>query len=599
MYPDGDGAYTLEHPADLKHGDYSTNVAMVFFAALRKDSKKSTGSDNIQISGTYKAGQFEWKSPRECAESIVEKMKEKQPWYVQTIEVAGAGFINFHLSKEFFIQETAKILSQKNLFGKTQQFSNQTWAIEYASPNPNKAMHLGHLRNVLTGVSLCRILEANGATVIREMVDNNRGIAIAKLMWGYLVSARKDGTRVTDISYWSEHQDEWLTPEDMHVRSDRFVDELYVQGATEAENSETEKEVRDLVVRWENKDAVVWKLWEKVLSYAYAGQKETLARLGATFDYVWHEHEHYQKGKDFVTKGLSEGVFKQLPDGAVITDLSAYNLSDTVVVKKDGTALYLTQDLALTDLKKKKHAADKMIWIIGPEQSLAMQQLFAICEQLGIGKKQEFLHVTYGYMSIKGEGKMSSRKGNVMYLDDVIDEAKEKTQLIMQDRIPAEQLSETAEMIAHSAIAFGILKAGRLTDMAFDLNDALRLEGDTGPYLEYSAVRAASLVQKAKKEGFGEYTFSPVDAYLTSSLERNLYRFPEVVERAGAELMPSTIANYLIEIAANFNSFYGNQQIIDPSDKETSLYRVALTEAFRTVMENGLDLLGIRVPTRM
>ena len=269
------------------------------------------------------------------------------------------------------------------------------------------------------------------------------------------------------------------------------------------------------------------------------------------------------------------------------------------MVKKDGTALYLTQDLALTDLKKKKHHADKMIWIIGPEQSLAMQQLFAICEQLGVGKREEFMHVAYGYMSIKGEGKMSSRKGNVMYLDEVIDEAKEKTSEIMRDRIPAEALSDTAEIIAHSAIAFGILKAGRLTDMAFDLADALRLEGDTGPYLEYSTVRATSLVQKAKKEGFSDYTFAPAETYETSSLERNLYRYPEVVERAGAELLPSTIANYLIEISANFNSFYGSQQIIDASDRETSLYRIALTDAFRVVMENGLGLLGIRVPERM
>ena len=356
---------------------------------------------------------------------------------------------------------------------------------------------------------------------------------------------------------------------------------------------------RDLVVRWEAKDAVVWKLWEKVLSYAYDGQKKTLARLGATFDFVWHEHEHYQTGKDYVEKGLKEGVFKKLEDGAILSNLESMGLTDTVVVKKDGTALYITQDLALTDLKKKKHKADKMLWIIGPEQALAMNQLFAICEQLGVGKREEFMHVPYGYMSIKGEGKMSSRKGNVMYLDDVIDEAKEKIAAIMAERIPAEELSKAAETIAHAAIAFGILKAGRMTDMAFDLSEALRLEGDTGPYLDYSAVRAMSVVEKAKKEGLTEFNFSPSEGYAVSNLERILYRFPEVVERAGADLSPSTIANFLIELAANFNAFYASGQIIDMGDANTSLYKVALAEAFAATMKNGLYLLGIDVPERM
>lgn len=567
-------AAVLEHPAELAHGDYSTNVSLAYAKAAGKN-------------------------PRALAEEIVAELLKEKPAGVEAVDIAGPGFINFRLSKEFFVQATKDILSQKENFGKTKQFAGQVWAIEYASPNPNKAMHLGHLRNVLTGVSLCRIVEANGAKVIREMVDNNRGIAIAKLMWGYLVSAKKDGGRVTDILYWSNHQDEWFGPEDMGMRPDRFVDELYVKGATEAENPETEKSVRDLVVRWEAKDAVVWKLWEKVLSYAYEGQKKTLARLGATFDYVWHEHEHYQEGKDFVSKGLAAGVFKKLDDGAVLSNLEGMGLTDTVVVKKDGTALYITQDLALTDLKKKKHKADKMLWIIGPEQSLAMAQLFAICEQLGVGKREEFMHVPYGYMSIKGEGKMSSRKGNVMYLDDVIDEAKEKIEAVMADRISGDALSSTAEIIAHSAIAFGILKAGRMTDMAFDLSDALRLEGDTGPYLDYSAVRALSVVEKAKKEGLADFNFAPGESYAVSNLEKNLYRFPEVVERAGAELSPSTIANYLIELAANFNSFYASGQIIDMSDRNASLYKVALTEAFALAMRNGLYLLGIDVPEKM
>jgi arginyl-tRNA synthetase len=564
---------TLEHPAEITHGDYSTNVALAY--------AKQAGMN-----------------PRALAEKIVATISSNMPEQIASVEIAGPGFINFKLSNAFFASATRDILSATTAFGKGAQFAQQTWAIEYASPNPNKAMHLGHLRNVLVGVSLCRIVEANGAKVIREMVDNNRGIAIAKLMWGYLVAARKDGTRVPDITYWAAHKDEWQTPADLGVRSDRFVDELYVKGATEAENPENEKEIRDLVVRWEAKDAVVWELWKHVLGYAYAGQKQTLARLGATFDFVWHEHEHYQSGKDFVEEGLAKGVFKKLDDGAILSNLEGMGLTDTVVVKKDGTALYITQDLALTDLKKKKHNADKMLWIIGPEQALAMAQLFAICEQLGVGKRSEFMHVAYGYMSIKGEGKMSSRKGNVIYLDDVIDEAKENITTLMHERVPADALDATAEQIAHAAIAFGILKAGRLTDMAFDLSEALRLEGDTGPYLQYSAVRAGSLVAKAAVSGISAIAKQPV-GWQTTDLERHLYRFPEIVARAGADLAPSAIATYLIELAALFNSFYGQGLIIDKNDIPTSAYKVALTSAFRTVMENGLRLLGISVPEKM
>ncbi len=567
--PDG---IVLEHPAELAHGDYSTSAALAYAKAAQTN-------------------------PRALAEKIVAEISKNVVPEIESITIAGPGFINFHLSKKFFTDSVVDILAHKESYGKTNQFQNQVWAIEYASPNPNKAMHLGHLRNVLTGVSLCAILEANGAKVIREMVDNNRGIAIAKLMWGYLVSAKKDGTRVTDIAYWAEHESEWNTPEEAGMRPDRFVDELYVKGATECENPENETAVRDLVVRWENKDATVWKLWEKVLSYAYAGQKKTLARLGAKFDFVWHEHEHYEEGKKFVETGLSQGVFKKLEDGAILSDLESMGLTDTVVVKKDGTALYITQDLALTDMKKKKHNASKMIWIIGPEQSLAMQQLFAICEQLGIGKRAEFLHVPYGYMSIKGEGKMSSRTGNVIYLDDVIDEAKEKIIALMRDRIDASMLESTGEMLAHSAIAFGILKAGRMTDIAFDLSDALRLEGDTGPYLEYSTVRAGSVVEKGKKE-IADFDGTVPDGWQTTDLEKYLYRFPEIVSRAGAELAPSAIATYLIELSALFNAFYGKEQIVNAEDS-TSPYKLALTEAFRTTMKNGLSLLGIETPEKM
>lgn len=573
---------SLEHPAELSHGDYSTNAALRYAKELKKP-------------------------PKEIAEVIVRYIVPQQISLIAKIEVAGTGFVNFHLSKEFFAEQVKEILEKKDGFGKTSQFKNQNWAIEYASPNPNKAMHLGHLRNVLTGIALCRLLEANGARVIREMVDNNRGIAIAKLMWGYLVSAKKDGTRTEDILYWSEHQYEWQTPQDVDMSPDRFIDELYVRGATEYENPKIEAKVRDLVVRWEAKDPFVWKLWEKVLSYAYAGQKKTLNRLGATFDYVWHEHEHYEEGKRYVKEGLQHGVFKKLDDGAILTNLSAYNLTDTVVVKKDGTSLYITQDIALTSLKRQKHQADKMIWIIGPEQSLAMKQLFAVCEQLGIGKRSEFIHISYGYVSLKGVGKMSSRKGNVIYIDDVIYEAKKRVLKLMEDRILG-NIEIISEQIALAAIAFDILKSSRTADTAFDFDQALRLEGDTGPYLQYSYARARSVMQKATSSVPTKSVGTPPSREEMSEtppwkggegdvLLRLLYRFPEVVLRAGREYAPHYIASFLIELAGAFNSWYAKERILDAGDETP--YRLAQTAAFAQVMKNGLWLLGITAPEEM
>jgi arginyl-tRNA synthetase len=564
-------SFAIEHPDDVAHGDYAVNVAMV----LAKQAKLN---------------------PRECATKIVSELERTLPSTISKVEIAGPGFINLYLSSRYFVDAVSEVLKGGKGYGKNMQFSKDVWAIEYASPNPNKSMHLGHMRNAITGIALCNILEANGARVIREMVDNNRGIAIAKLMWGYLVAAKKDGVRVGNASYWQSHKSEWHTPESRVLKADRFVDELYVKGAAECENSENEKKVRQLVVDWEAGDKVVWDLWETVLKYAHDGQAETLSRLGARFDYVWHEHEHYEKGKQYVESGLEKGIFKKLPDGAVLTDLSQFKLTDTVVQKQDGTSLYITQDIALTDLKKIKHNANHLVWVIGPEQSLALQQLFAVCEQLGIGKREEFTHIAYGYVSIKGQGKMSSRAGNVVYVDDLFDEAKTKVESIVKERIGEGDPSLIAEAVAHSAVTYEILKVARQKDIAFDMEMALSFEGDSGPYLLYSAVRAKSILDKAEKAGI-KASLEKVDADI-AMVERMVARYGEVVARAGVEMAPHQIALYLIELSSAFNSWYGNTKIVDAEDVH-SPWRVAVTASVRIVLENGLALLGMKVPERM
>jgi arginyl-tRNA synthetase len=563
----------LEHPGDLSHGDFSTNVALAYAKELKSN-------------------------PRALAEKIVAALKGNPIAGVEAVEIAGPGFVNFRLSSSFFPGTIKAILDTKGTFGKTKLYSGETWLIEHTSPNPNKAMHLGHLRNNVTGMAVANAVEWNGAKVIRDAVDNDRGIAIAKLMWGYLKFAKKDGSTAADLPAWSANPVDWQTPADAGVRPDRFVDSLYVKGAEDFKNEAVENTVRDFVVKWEAGEPVIKKLWETVLSYAHEGQNQTLARLGNKWDFVWREHEHYQMGKDMVEAGLKKGAFKKLEDGAVLSDLEKYGLTDTILVKNDGTSLYVTQDIALTKLKRDKFKADKLAWVIGPEQALAMRQLFAICEQLGIGKVSDFIHVPYGYMSIKGQGKMSSRAGTVIYIDDVLDEAKKEVLSKMKEDFPADSKEVTAEMIAIGAVKYSILKAGRTTDTAFDFATSLEFEGDSGPYLQYSHTRAKAVVGKAKEAGIAAWDGKLPEGWKLTDLEKTMYRFPEVVERAGRELQPHYVATFLIELSSSFNNFYGNNKIVDAADP-ASPYKVALTEAFAAVVKNGLTILGIGIPEKM
>lgn len=560
----------FEHPADFTHGDFSTNVAM-------KCAKQ------VEI------------NPRDLAQQIVDTIE--LPEGVEKIEVAGPGFINFHLTRQFFVDQVEQIVSKGEAWGSNDALKGQQWIIEHTSPNPNKAMHIGHLRNNITGMAMVRLVKACGGDVVSEAIDNNRGIAIAKLMWGYLKFARKDGaTDKTDVAYWFDHQDEWQTPTDRGMRPDRFVDELYVLGNQDGESDPAiQQTIRDLVIAWEQEDSHVWKLWRQVLIYSHEGQTMTLNRLGSFWDHVWHEHEHYKEGKDLVEQGLIQGVFKKLEDGAILSQLESYNLPDTILQKSDGTALYITQDLALTKHKKEAYPqASKMIWVIGPDQSLAMQQMFAVCEQLGIGTREEYVHLAYGYMSIAGQGKMSSRKGTVLYIDEVIDQAKDKVLSVLVDR-DIDDKETVADIVALGAIKYSILRAGRQRDIAFDNEQATRFEGDTGPYLQYAHTRALSVLEKAEQEkvtlGFTETPET------VSDFEKILYRFPEIVERATLEYEPHYVTTYLTELASHFSTWYAEEKILDGSPE--SGYKLALTRAFQLTMQNGLHILGIKTPERM
>jgi arginyl-tRNA synthetase len=569
-------SFTLEHPKEESHGDYAVNVAMQLASILRR-------------------------SPLTIAQEIADKLNDLPQ--ISRVEVAPPGFINFWLSSDWLKNQLTEITQQKDQFGRTSWGHGKTWLIEHTSPNPNKAMHLGHLRNNVTGMAIANLWEAQGIHVIRDAIDNNRGIAIARLMWGYLKFARKDESTPVQINHWYEHPEHWKTPEEANERPDRFMDKLYTLASADCkENAESEQTVRQMVVDWENKDKQNWALWATVLEYVYQGQNLTLARLGSRWDHVWHEHEHYEEGKRYVAEGLARGIFQQLDTGVILTDLEEYKLPDTVVQKSDGTSLYITQDLALTHLKKETFHPDHIYWVIGPEQSLALQQLFAVCEQLGIGEREEFTHLSFGYMSIKGQGKMSSRLGNVVYIDDLIDQAKDEvlTYMKLGDFGSEQERQDVAEQIAVGSVKYSILKVGRTTDTAFDFDTALSIEGDAGPYLQYTYARSQALERKAGLSP--DETLELPEGYTYNDQEemvlRWLYRYPEVIKAAGLQYSPNLLASYLYELAQRFNTFYNQHQVVT-GDNQTQTFRLLLTRATGQVLKNGLALLGIETPQKM
>lgn len=513
-------------------------------------------------------------------------------------------FINLFMSKEALHDDLVEVLEKVDTYGSSNWGEGQTWEIEHTSPNPNKAMHLGHLRNNVTGMAIARIWEFVGLTVIKEAVDNNRGIAIARLMWGFLKYAAKESVNEKDktLQYWFDHTDEWHTPESAEKDPGKFIDELYVKASADFKDSEEiQKEVRKMVVDWENSEPMTQDLWKLVMEYSHTAQEKTLERLGNEYDKVWHEHEHYELGKKYVEHGLEKGIFKKTNEGTIITQLEEnYNLPDTVVIKSDGTSLYITQDIAMTDLRIKKFKADRMFWVVGPEQALALKQLFAVCEQLGIGRLDQFTHISFGWMSIKGQGSMSSRKGNVIYIDDLLDDAIARAKkLIRNEDLSDEELDKVAEAVGIGAVKYSLLKISRNQKTEFDFETSLSFEGNSGPYIQYSYARMMSLLRKG-----GHLDIAVVPDKRTELdpseelLMRTLPRFKEVVLEAAQTYQPHLIASFLFELTQVFNGFYENSPVLDAS-ADVKDHRLSLIKATSQVVKNGLRLLGVDVVERM
>ena len=570
----GEKNIQIESPENEGFGDYSSNVALTTFENLK-----------------FKIKNLKLKTPREYAEWTVKQLEDDDRLnnIIEKMEVAGPGFINFWLSKETLADNLSEILSKKEDYGRLDPLKGKSYLIEHTSPNTIKTLHVGHIRNNTLGMGVHNLLEALGADVKLDAINNDRGIHVMKAVWAYM----KYG--------------EGKSPESEGLKPDHFVDKFYVMGAKMADDDEkTKDEMQELLRRWEAGDKEIRTVWKKLRDWTLAGFKETYKRLGSHHDHQWFESEFYEHGKEMVEQGLKKGVFKKLPDGAVLSNLSKYNLSDTIVLRADGTSMYHTQDLYLTKLKREKFPSDLYMWDIGPEQELYLKQLFAMCEQLGIGKKEDYFHMAYGFVYLKGGGKMSSRAGNVVSADTLLDEMVGKARKIIEKsetgrNFMDDEKEKVAEAVGVGAIKYGFLKVGRSTDIYFDIKESLSLEGNSGPYLQYTVARTNSVLAKSKRvkeqesKSFNSATMKQLNNEELQVL-RALPRFADVIVDAAKSYSPNLLCNYLFGLAQKYNNFYNTHRIIDSDNKE---FRLRLTTATGQVLKNGLKLLGIEAPERM
>ncbi len=549
-----DGAVILEHPADLKMGDYSTNVAMVYAKKLGMN-------------------------PRDLAEKIKVELSARQGLAeIEKIEVAGAGFINFYLSREFFTTSVKDILKQGEGWGKNELLSGKKVMVEYTQPNPFKPFHIGHLMSNAIGESISRVVEYSGAHTVRANYQGDVGPHVAKAIWGIINSGE---------SY-----------EDKRAL---WIGEQYAKGSDAYDNNEDSKKEIDEINKkvYDKTDDGINKIYSWGRKVTLDAFEEIYKILGTKFDYYFFESEMAPIGEKIVHENTGK-VFEE-SDGAIVFKAEKYDpkLHTRVFMNSKGLPTYETKEIGLTITKFEKENPDISIITTAIEQGEYMKVVQKAVSLIHPDYESRMKHITHGMMRL-ATGKMSSRKGNVVtgesLLRDSMDVVREK---VAERELTEEEKNNIAEIVGVSALKYSILRSSLGSDIVYDFEKSISFEGDSGPYLQYTAVRASSILKKADELELRitNYELLIIPEEVTT-LEKTLYQFGEVVARSYSLLEPHHIATYLTELASAFNTFYGNTIIVDKNDPHT-LYRLALVQAFHITMKNGLYLLGIKTPEKM
>ena len=545
------------------------------------------------------------KSPEVTAQELGGYLLEHSP-LVSSVQVV-KGFLNLTIAPSAWLDELNSIRHEVH-YGHVQAGADAPFVmVEYSSPNTNKPLHLGHIRNNLLGYSIAKILEATGNKVFKTNIVNDRGIHICKSMlawmrWGNGATPESTGKKGDHLI------GDFYVLFDKHYKAE--VAALISEGKSKEEAeaaSPLMAEARTLLRRWEEGDEEVVNLWRMMNSWVYAGFDETYRRLGVSFDEIYYESQTYLLGKEEVLRGLSEGLFVQDPDGSVWADFTSEGLDRKILLRSDGTSVYITQDIGTAKMRFDKYPIDKMVYVVGNEQEYHFKVLSLLLDRLGYAFGKGLVHFSYGMVELPN-GKMKSREGTVVDADDLMDEMTQTALTIAHEQGKASDMSpeeaqEVARRVGLGSLKYFILKVDPRKNMVFNPEESIDFNGNTGSFIQYTYARICSVIRRAEEKGLGTIPeVLPTDLPLSSkeiSLIAKITDYPEVVQEAGRTFSPAVIASYVYDLVKEYNQFYHDHSMLHEPDASLRSFRLALSSVVARTIASAFGLLGIKMPDRM
>ena len=568
---------------------------------LQKTRSEFEGNLTLVVFPFVKAAK---KSPEQTAQEIGEYLVANCT-AISKFNVV-KGFLNLSIGEGAWLS-LLQAMDQDDRFGmKPVHEDSPLVMIEYSSPNTNKPLHLGHVRNNLLGWSLAQIMEANGNKVVKTNIVNDRGIHICKSMLAWLKYGNGE-TPETSGKKGDHLIGDYYVAFDKHYREE--VKELVAQGMDEEKAKQEApliKEAHEMLVKWENNDPEVRALWEKMNNWVYAGFDETYKKMGVSFDKIYYESQTYLKGKAKVEEGLAKGLFERHEDNSVWADLTNEGLDQKLLLRSDGTSVYMTQDIGTAEMRFQDYPIDKMIYVVGNEQNYHFQVLSILLDRLGFKWGKELTHFSYGMVELPN-GKMKSREGTVVDADDLMqlmvdDALKTSMELGKFDDMSEAERQEVARIVGMGALKYFILKVDARKNMLFNPEESIDFNGNTGPFIQYTYARIRSILRKASPNPLQrEGAISPMAPLSEKEIEliQKMSEFGAAVEQAGKDYSPSGIANYCYELTKVFNQFYHDYSILNEPDEQKKAVRLVIAKNVAKIIKNGMSLLGIEVPERM
>ncbi len=568
---------------------------------LQKTKKEFKGHFTLV---TFPLLKISKKNPEQTAQEIGMYLADKSP-VVSEFNVI-KGFLNLTIASKVWL-DLLENIDKNPEFGFTPVANDAPlFMVEYSSPNTNKPLHLGHIRNNLLGHSLCEILKANGKRVVKTNIVNDRGIHICKSMLAW--------------QKWGDGE----TPASSGKKGDHLIGKYYVlfdkkykaeladlqAAGLSKEQAEAQsvlmEEAREMLRQWEANDAQTVNLWKMMNGWVYAGFDETYEKLGVSFDKIYYESQTYLAGKDEVLRGLKEGIFYQREDGSVWADLTHEGLDEKILLRSDGTSVYMTQDIGTAKLRFDDYPIDTMIYVVGNEQNYHFQVLSILLDKLGFEFGKGLVHFSYGMVELP-EGKMKSREGTVVDADDLMAEmiqtARETSEELGKlDGVTPEEADRVVTMIGMGALKYFILKVDPKKNMTFNPKESIDFNGNTGPFIQYTHARIKSVLRKAEEQGIPVPESMQADIVLSEKEEglvQLLAEFPDIVKQAGDEYNVSLIGNYVYDLAKEFNQFYHDFPMLREKDEALRAFRLLLSKNVAITIKKGMVLFGIEVPERM